>query len=424
LRATIAWSYDLLDHEERAVFARLGVFADGCTLDAAEDVCDARLDTLHSLVDKSLVNWTEERFWMLETIREYALDQLERLDETTERHRRHASHFLALAEAEEPRLRGLEEAASVKRLRREIANLRIALETAISGADLQTALRLAGALHAYWYLEGHFVEGRTWAARALALGGTPAQREKALAAAGEFALMQGATQEAKPYLKERLKICTSLGEAGPLAGAHTLLGHAASVDGDFTRALACYERALAYEEQAVDRTTVWQSRASALNNVGFALLHLDRLEDAERTLTAAVRLAAEERTVFVESAALNNLARVAFARRDADLIRRYVGASLALMDEANLHVVAEALELLARLCCFEHRWATAAGALGGAERLRQRLGLADHVEEIPGRDELAMARTKLGSSAWELEIARGRAAVDDDALQLARDCLD
>jgi predicted ATPase/Tfp pilus assembly protein PilF len=424
LRAAIAWSHDLLDENERDLFARLAVFAGGCTLGAAEAVCDARLDTLQSLVDKSLVRWTEERFWMLETIREYALERVDGLGETTELRRRHVSHFLALAEAEEPRLRGLDEVASVRRLRLELANFRLALGTAISGADAETALRLAGALHPYWYLEGHFVEGRTWAERALALGGTPAQRQKALGAAAEFALMQGATQEAKRHLEERLEICAGLGDTGLLAPAHTLLGHAATVEGDFALALGFYEQALVFEEQAGDNTTVWRSRASALNNVGFALLHLDRLEDAERTLTEAVRAAEEEGTVFVQSAALNNLARVALARRDVNLLRRHLLASLDSQDEPNPHLLTEALELIARLGCLEHRWATAARAVGGAERLRQRLGLGDHVEEIPGRDELATARAKTGDAAWELEVARGRAAVEENALQFARDCLD
>jgi predicted ATPase len=429
LRATIEWSHDLLSAVEKRLFAALSVFAGGCGYAAADVICDADEDTLQSLIDKSLVRRRgepegEPRYWMLETIRQFAAERLDALGETTELHRRHASHFLSLAEAEEPRLRGLEEAASVRRLRLEVANFRVALGTAISRADAETALRLAGALYPYWYLEGHFVEGRTWAERALALGGTPAQREKALAAAGEFALMQGATQEARRHLEERLEICTGLGDAGLLAAAHTLLGHAAMVERDFSRALGFYEQALVFEDQAIGRTTVWRSRGSALNNIGFALLHLDRLDDAERTLREAAHAAGEEGTVFVQGAALNNLARVALARGDADLLRRYVHASLALQDEPSPHLLMETLELLARLCCLEHRWAAAARAAGGAEHLRQRLGLGEDVEEIPGKEALATARAETGAATWELELACGRGAADEDALQLARDCLD
>src|SRR5213078_1437609 len=102
LRATIAWSYVLLEEDERRLLARLAVFRGGCTLDSAENVCDAQLDTLSSLLDKSLVHrWTErvgdERFWLLETIREFASERLEESDEANEIRIRHAKRMLAIA---------------------------------------------------------------------------------------------------------------------------------------------------------------------------------------------------------------------------------------------------------------------------------------------------------------------------------------
>ena len=102
LRATIEWSYELLDADEQRLFARLAVFRGGCTLEAAEAVCDADLDTLQSLVDKSLVRAASgDRFWMLETIREFAAERLEASSEADERRRQHAEYFLALAEETE-----------------------------------------------------------------------------------------------------------------------------------------------------------------------------------------------------------------------------------------------------------------------------------------------------------------------------------
>src|SRR5439155_20244576 len=106
LRATIEWSHDLLDDEERQLFARLAVFRGGCTVESAEAVAEADLDILQSLVDKSLVRHTNERFWMLETIREYALERLEASGEAEELGRRFADHFLALAEEAFPNLMG------------------------------------------------------------------------------------------------------------------------------------------------------------------------------------------------------------------------------------------------------------------------------------------------------------------------------
>ena len=98
LRATIEWSYDLLDEEERLLFERLSVFRGGCMLEAAEEICDADIDTLQSLIDKSLLRRQGERFWMLETIREYAAEQLEQRGEAEVLAERHAQYFLALAE--------------------------------------------------------------------------------------------------------------------------------------------------------------------------------------------------------------------------------------------------------------------------------------------------------------------------------------
>ena len=101
LRATIAWSYDLLGEEEKALFAGLSVFGGGCTLEAAEEVCDAGLDTLQSLVDKSLVRFTDERYWMLETIREFASDKLDADPGAELLRAAHAHFYVALAGRED-----------------------------------------------------------------------------------------------------------------------------------------------------------------------------------------------------------------------------------------------------------------------------------------------------------------------------------
>jgi predicted ATPase/class 3 adenylate cyclase len=117
LRATIEWSHDLLNSEERALFRRLAVFAGGCTLESAEEVCDADLDTLQSLVDKSLVRVREgDRFSILETIREYGAEQLEFSGEAEKLRLRHAEHFLALAEEAEPSMLGINPGEWLNRL--------------------------------------------------------------------------------------------------------------------------------------------------------------------------------------------------------------------------------------------------------------------------------------------------------------------
>src|SRR5262249_47451918 len=127
LRATIAWSHDLLGVAEQQLFGRLSVFAGGCTLEAAEEIAYADLDTLEALVDKNLVRNVDERFWMLETIREYATERLESNDRD-EIGRRHADYFLALAEDLELRSRSGDQSAPFERLDADNGNLRQAIE--------------------------------------------------------------------------------------------------------------------------------------------------------------------------------------------------------------------------------------------------------------------------------------------------------
>jgi predicted ATPase len=160
LRATIEWSYDLLDEQEKQLFSRLAIFAGGCTLEAAEDVCDADLDTLQSLVDKSLVRFTNGRYWMLETIREYAAELLAGDPELERLRRAHAEHYLRLAELAE--LRDVESGGEQRMdlMIPEHENLRAALHWAAHG-DFELAVRLAVELEQFWTVRSP-EEGVRW----------------------------------------------------------------------------------------------------------------------------------------------------------------------------------------------------------------------------------------------------------------------
>ena len=177
LRATIAWSYGLLEAAEQALFGRLAVFVGGCTLEASEAVCTADgalpIDAqrgLAALVDKSLLRVTEgtdaePRFSMLETIREYALEQLAASGQAETLRRQHAAYFLALAEAIVPQLIEPQEARWLARLEEEHDNLRAALQWFVDHDETEKAARLAAALRWFWDTHGHVgaMEGRaTW----------------------------------------------------------------------------------------------------------------------------------------------------------------------------------------------------------------------------------------------------------------------
>ena len=177
LRHAIAWSYDLLEAGEQALFRRLAVFARGCTLEAAEAVCQAVddpaagpgqslevLDGVASLVDKSLLRQQEQasgepRFRMLETIREYGLECLTASGEEPAVRRAHADYYLALAEAAEPALTGPEQATWLERLEAEHDNLRAALQWAEESGEAEIGLRLAGALCQFWLMRGLSARG-------------------------------------------------------------------------------------------------------------------------------------------------------------------------------------------------------------------------------------------------------------------------
>ena len=166
LRATIAWSHDLLDATERELFARLAVFDGGCTLETAEEVCEADPATLVSLLDKSLLRRTGDRFWMLETIREFALERLGELAERDDVRDRHARFYVGLAEDVEPELRGPRQTELLDRLDQEQPNIRAALRR-LSATDAVAQARLAGACWYFWYLRSHYREGRDELAAAL-----------------------------------------------------------------------------------------------------------------------------------------------------------------------------------------------------------------------------------------------------------------
>lgn len=151
LRARVEWSYDLLAPDERELFARLGVFAGGCTLEAAETVCDADLDTLQSLVEKSLLRFTNGRFWMLETIRELAEEKLEARGASEELRRRHAEHYLELGRTLSLTMESLER---VRAQRHDVAiaeqsNFRAAIDWA-AAHDLELAVAIAFTLENFW----------------------------------------------------------------------------------------------------------------------------------------------------------------------------------------------------------------------------------------------------------------------------------
>ena len=188
LRATLEWSYDLLSPQEQRLFARLAVLSGGCTLEAAEAVCDAELDLVAALVDKSLLRRTGDRYWQLETIREYATELLRASDEEDELRRRHADHFLEVAERREPALHGRGQAEAIAHLEAEHDNLRAALDLYLERGAAEV-LRLATSLWMFWLVRSHLGEGHRRLVDALAVAAVE-HPDRAWAELGASALAQ------------------------------------------------------------------------------------------------------------------------------------------------------------------------------------------------------------------------------------------
>jgi predicted ATPase/class 3 adenylate cyclase len=276
LRAAIAWSYDLLEPVERRLFARLSVFTGGWAFESAEAVCDPEelgldaLDGLTSLVDKSLIRRTEpsgrpSRFSMLETIREFGLEQLEAAGELEAVQRRHAEHFLDLALEVEPHLTAEDQGVWLDRCEQEHANLRAALRWAIDRGEAGPAQAAAGALWRFWQQRGHLAEGRRWLEETLAMpsGRAPtAARAKALTGAGGIAWWsdQGAS---RAFYDEALAIERELGDPVRLAEALYNESFAVAAADDLEAAARLLEESLelfrrAGNEPGVARVLVMQ----------------------------------------------------------------------------------------------------------------------------------------------------------------------
>ncbi len=248
LRATIAWSHDLLTPAEQDLFARLAVFTGGCTLEAAEAICGADIDAIASLVDKSLLRRTGDRYWMLETIREFAAERLDELPDAPRLRDRHAAWYIELGERAHPELRAREARTWLERLDAEHANLRAALEHLLESGNADGALRLSGAIWPYWQTRGHWTEGRRYLAAAVALGADldPERLVNSLWGGSILALWQGDIDEGEQLASRILEISkTAVDQERVYEVAIHLLAIVASKRGDHDQAHALLEESLA-----------------------------------------------------------------------------------------------------------------------------------------------------------------------------------
>ncbi|HJQ95027.1 MAG TPA: hypothetical protein VJ935_04880, partial [Acidimicrobiia bacterium] len=228
LRNTIAWSYDLLENDQRQLFRRLGVFVGGFDLEQAEAVCAPDLsidllDGLSNLADQSLLRAggaSGSRFLMLATIREFALDELNGSEERDEIERRHAQAFLTLAERAAPEYTSRQTRYWLDRVEADHDNLRTAIRWATEHEEGEIAQRISGALWRFWQMRGYLQEGRERTERALATaGGTSFSRMKAEEAAGGLAYWQADADDGRGHYEAALSLAREEDDPHQIANA-------------------------------------------------------------------------------------------------------------------------------------------------------------------------------------------------------------
>ena len=438
MRAAIAWSYDLLDSGEQALFRCLSVFADSFTLHAGEAVAravlgqdDARpapvlpiLDTIASLVDKSLLSRIatgngELRFGMLETIREFGQEQLAAAGEAAAARDAHAACFLDLAERAWPTFRrrtGHE--VWLERLEVERGNLRSALRWLAERKNETAVLQLAGALYWFWYIRGPISEGRAWLERALSCPApSTIARVRALVGAGQLAHFQGDDDRAVAWLESALALSSELGDAWWHALALGVMATVAEDRGDYDQAEARFGEARALYETMDDPA-----------NLAMSLLHLGIVawgkSDGGRAAELWTTSMELQRTVgdrWGLSISLAYLGLLATERGDLSRAAALHRESLQMRWESETwEDVAGSLADVATLAAAAGREEEAARLFAAADTLLEELG---RVQKLPERGMYEQARARvrsaMGEQAYAAAFAAGRGVPLDEAVAAA-----
>jgi predicted ATPase len=419
LRSTIEWSHDLLDEGERTLFARLAVFGGSFSIDAAEAVVDADLDGLASLVDKSLLRETGQgRFFMLETLKEFAAERLEERGEAAEFRSRHADWALKLAEQAEPHLEGSgQQTLWLDTLDSERDNVRVASTMLRELGRGDDALRLATAVWRLWFMRGPVSEGTRLVETALETAPAEAHKERArgLRVLGNLHHAAGDWEGAAALHGQALELSRQIGDEREEGLALLSLGGDASARGDLELAKVHVTAGVRLAKQSGDMRTA----ASAASYLGVLALHdRDYVTARTRFEESLAAIGGEEFGTVVN---LSNLALVSFRLGDlpeaAARIRDSLTLSLPLHDHISM---THALEVLAAVLAARGEVDRAARILGASAALREEEGLSLQELEAELHDETdALVRAELGSAGSEREVAAGREAELEDLIQTA-----
>ncbi|HLZ25074.1 MAG TPA: LuxR C-terminal-related transcriptional regulator [Ktedonobacterales bacterium] len=373
LRATLDWSYLLLDAEAQTCFETLAVFAGGFDINAVQTIWDEgsepgtnTLDALTGLVDRSLVTAQPQaggmRYRLLEPVRQYAEERLNRRGAWDQIRRRHADYFLRLAEQAEQGLQSADQEVWVARLQLEHDNLRAALRRCLDGGEAATALRMASALRHFWRTAGYRNEGRQWIEDALASGADApaAVLAKALQASALMAYSVSEFSVAKERFERAAVLCRQLGDTAGLGATLTFLGRlvarTATTPHEHQRGEGMLEEAISLSRQT---EKLWYA-GLAMTFLGSSRWEYAELEPAAGILDEAEAMLRQIGEQHLHGHVLANRGGVARDRGDL------VGAQQQIEESLRQSRTLECLEGTAEALYF----------LAGVSRLRREPGLA------------------------------------------------
>ena len=431
LRGAIDWSYELLDNVEQVLFRRLSVFVGGCSLESAEAVVGSSededvdlLDVLSSLLDKSLLrseqgNSGETRFAMLRTIRDYALERLFQDADAIALQRRHARHFLELAERNEPELVGPDQADRLAQLEDEHDNLRAALSFAFEDALLKedhVGIRLAGALGRFWYTRGYLAEGSRWLETSLEVhGSAPLEhRAKSLHVLGVLYAERGLHARSIETLRQGLELQRLTGNRERVAASLNSLGVEAYAVGDFERAKELFEESISIRRDLGDES----GTTSALSNLGLVAMVDNDFERAKELFEEALEIDRRHGNEWGIAVGLGNLSAPVLDLGDVTRAEGLVREAVPILRRlGERDALAECLERGAGIASARAQWTRAARLAGAAAALRERIGSPLIESDRPKLDAyLAPSRSALGEHEFDAVAKEGRRLDDHEAI--------
>jgi predicted ATPase/DNA-binding CsgD family transcriptional regulator len=430
LRGTLEWSYDLLEPEEKTLFARLSVFQGGRSIEALENICSSGLNTdildgIESLLNKNLIfqeqgEAGETRFYFLETLHEFAFEKLKEMSEIETLHKRHSQYFTELAERAEYHLYGGRQTYWTSRLRDDLDNLRVALKWTLMDNDIELGVRLISALREFWYSEGYITEGFSWIEVAL-------EREKEIPkaikpglfnAAGLLSFAKGDLEVCKAYHLQALELARELDNAKDLAWSLIFLAGAFM---DFPETVKegialCVEGIALFKDMDFKPGIL-----RGLNIQGEIFRMTGNYKQAEITYRQCLDLCRLTGNKQREAFMIGNLGSIAMQQGDFKKAKKLqLEAFVQWVEPQNSHFVRAALAFVAGPFAALGQPERAARLLGASEALLESLGISYQPldqKDIDGY--IACAREQLDEKTFARVWQEGRLMTEEQAIAYA-----